>query len=260
MGTLPLALTATFFSHEKILFAGHVLAMSAGGIFLMSEGIIAARNAKGKQRGLLLRLHLYIQAASLALAALGFIFIYSSRSMASKQHFTTLHTWVGLSALVGFLVIAAGGVLLYYGLPKRYKKFTGQLSRIHKLAGKVIFYVGLAAAFLALRVNDPEHHRHKGLWTYILAVWLVFVGFVVHDAAPIEVDLSWCHQLVSELRNPWLQAALRRVRSQNLNATEAAKKDDPVREGPEGKPRRSEEQRPVSTGSEHHQADVTDQV
>lgn len=92
---------------------------------------------QGKQRGILLRLHLYIQAASLALAALGFIFIYSSRSIASKQHFTTLHTWVGLSALIGFLMVAAGGVLLYYGLPKRYKKFTGQISRIHKLVSRL---------------------------------------------------------------------------------------------------------------------------
>lgn len=100
----------------------------------------------------------------------------------------------------------------------------------------------------------------QGLWTYIMAVWLVFVGFVVHDVAPIEVDLSWCHQLLSELRIPWLQAALRRVRSQNLNAIEAAKKDDPVREGPEAKARRSEEQRPVSTSSELHQAETTDQV
>lgn len=88
---------------------------------------------QGKQRGIFLRLHLYIQAASLVLAALGFLFIYSSRSMASKQHFTTLHTWAGLSALVGFVVIATGGVMLYYGLPKQYKKYTGQLSRIHKL-------------------------------------------------------------------------------------------------------------------------------
>jgi hypothetical protein len=52
--------------------------------------------------------------------------------MASKQHFTTLHTWAGLCALVGFVVIATGGVMLYCGLPKQYKKYTGQLSRIHK--------------------------------------------------------------------------------------------------------------------------------
>jgi hypothetical protein len=46
IGLLPVALAGTFFSREKLLFGGHVLAMSAGCIFFMSEGIIAARNAK----------------------------------------------------------------------------------------------------------------------------------------------------------------------------------------------------------------------
>lgn len=94
-------------------------------------------------------------------------------------------------------------------------------------------------------MKDCDHVQ--GIWTYILAVWLVFVGFVVQDVAPIELDLDWLH---SYIKIPWLQAALRRVRSQSLSATEVAKKDDPVVEELDGKAWRPEEQRPVPVGGE----------
>lgn len=165
----PLGLVATFASADA-LFTSHVAAMAITFLLLLPEGLILASRAYGhKQRGALLRRHLYAELAAVAAAISGFAAIVLQRARLSEPHFDTWHGRLGAGTLLGTELVAALGLLLYYGIPRGVRAKYPALVAAHRVAGKLMYVLAAATILTALQVLNPSHRRHKGWVTYLLA-------------------------------------------------------------------------------------------
>ncbi|CAI5490057.1 unnamed protein product [Closterium sp. Naga37s-1] len=96
------------------LFGYHPAALALGFVFLMGEGVIAAAVGKGRQRPLWINIHALLQGLAGAAIAAGTTAIYLNKTRLGKPHFTTLHSRLGLAALVLSAGIAVGGAVVRY--------------------------------------------------------------------------------------------------------------------------------------------------
>ncbi|KAL3800840.1 hypothetical protein HJC23_001677 [Cyclotella cryptica] len=96
------------------------------------------------------KLHGIMAWAGMMLSAGGFYVIYANKNQMGKDHFTTLHSWAGLSVLVGCTMAGiAGGVFLHpdFGIDKQ----NGTIRTAHKYMSRVLLLVAWVATLSGLK-------------------------------------------------------------------------------------------------------------
>uniref|UniRef100_A0A7S3NL26 Cytochrome b561 domain-containing protein n=1 Tax=Aureoumbra lagunensis TaxID=44058 RepID=A0A7S3NL26_9STRA len=104
------------------------------------------------------KLHGYLMALATVAAGFAFYVIYSNKIMLQKDHFTSWHSWWGLTALLAYLLLFVVGL---FGLhPDFGAAKTNKLIRAsHKYAARlatVIAWISMILAFNKLD-DDPTH-------------------------------------------------------------------------------------------------------
>ncbi|CAI5463434.1 unnamed protein product [Closterium sp. Yama58-4] len=158
------------------LFGYHPAALALGFVFLMGEGVIAAAVGKGRQRPLWINIHALLQGLAGAAIAAGTTAIYLNKNRLGKPHFTTLHSQLGLAALVLSAGIAAGGAVVKY-LPAGGVVET--MRRAHKQFGAVAFFLGVAVCVNGLRLTNPASPVYKGPLSMAVGGLLVLAAAAV---------------------------------------------------------------------------------
>lgn len=188
--SIPVALTIAFYNGT--LFSLHVMAMSTTFLLLLPEGLILAVKAiKHKNRPRLIRLHVYLQFFSLSLMMVGLGAQFWYRQMQGKRHFKDFHSKLGVATILSTQGVAFVGVVLYYIIPKPKRvKYPGVLM-FHRLGGRVAFVLGIFTILEALKIFNPEHKRHKGWLTYVVASAIVAQAVGMHSVLwPTTVKIS----------------------------------------------------------------------
>ncbi|CAI5537482.1 unnamed protein product [Closterium sp. Naga37s-1] len=162
------------------LFGYHPSALALGFVFLMGEGVIAAAVGKGRQRPLWINIHALLQGLAGAAIAAGITAIYLNKTRLGKPHFTTLHSRLGLAALVLSAGIAAGGAVVKYlpaaGVGAGVVEAT---RRAHKQFGSVAFFLGVAVCVNGLRLTNPSSPVYKGPLSMAVGGLLVLAAAAV---------------------------------------------------------------------------------
>ena len=126
----------------KLFVLIHAVLMSLGFLFMLT-GMLIARYLKKKKIWLKIHKTFGITGALLGLG--GFITAYYMIQNTSRIHFSVLHTYIGITGIVMFILTPIlGQVFLKI---KKHKKF---LRAVHKLFGRIMFIIVFAAVIFGL--------------------------------------------------------------------------------------------------------------
>jgi hypothetical protein len=156
IAVLALILIARTFSFDS-LFAYHPVAMTLAFVLCMSEGVMASRYIKSKERAKYIQLHLVLQGASVIFAAIGLFTIYYNKYLHGKQHLTTWHALFGTMVLVAHLTLTCVGLamnykrrsIIYLGGVPLYKR----IASLHGTAGNITHVMAMLTLILSMYSN-----------------------------------------------------------------------------------------------------------
>eukprot|EP00804_Cyclotella_cryptica_P016493 CCRYP_004710-RB/>CCRYP_004710-RB protein AED:0.15 eAED:0.15 QI:67/0.5/0.66/1/1/1/3/270/196 len=127
-------------------FSWHPLLMMLGMVGMMGTAALTKKRMGYTNT----KLHGIMAWAGMMLSAGGFYVIYANKNQMGKDHFTTLHSWAGLSVLVGCTMAGiAGGVFLHpdFGIDKQ----NGTIRTAHKYMSRVLLLVAWVATLSGLK-------------------------------------------------------------------------------------------------------------
>lgn len=119
----------------------------AHAILVMSDNNAFSQGYSYKDR---VTVHWILQAISLILITVGQTAIYIVKENYGSDHYTTTHSWFGLSSYLLTLGATLGGVLTKYSFQLRSYVKPAMLKIGHGFAGSVVFALAAATIFLGL--------------------------------------------------------------------------------------------------------------
>eukprot|EP01096_Ripella_sp_DP13-Kostka_P004508 TRINITY_DN16825_c0_g1_i1.p1 TRINITY_DN16825_c0_g1~~TRINITY_DN16825_c0_g1_i1.p1 ORF type:complete len:274 (+),score=72.77 TRINITY_DN16825_c0_g1_i1:88-822(+) len=139
------------------LFTYHPLFMVLGYGLLMTEGILASRYIKSRERKSSIKLHVNLQLAGYFLALLGFLVIVYNKYSRERPHFQSYHSLLGLFGFLGTTAQVGVGVAIYYLRPALLKKygvsFVIKVGRLHAFSGNITHGVSMGSMALGFLSN-----------------------------------------------------------------------------------------------------------
>ena len=185
-------------ARAQSLFAWHPSAMALGMLWLFSEAwlaIRARRGLKGSARIFQVQLHLAFVLAATALGSFGFWAIYSNKTRAGKDHFTSNHGKVGLAAMVLMWCNVLHGLFVRGGFGSASRSWMQWRSALHRSLGTLAFVFSLTAVALGL-VSGWGMKKLQGFQTpnaagptvgpYVLVLLVALVGLCALCYGPSE--------------------------------------------------------------------------
>jgi hypothetical protein len=109
-------LAVIFYCFEVKWFSLHPVLMSFAFTYLISEGILTAREMKNRpmDRKQLVQSHLFLQFGTLVFGGFGFLVILSNKIYYNNKHFQTWHSILGLITIVGICIEVLIGLYIQY--------------------------------------------------------------------------------------------------------------------------------------------------
>ena len=148
--------TTWFFLHPLLMTVSYILGM-ANAIYLQ-------KRIKNHQ------LHYGLQFISLLTSFFGFYVIYTNKKLSGKNHFTSIHGKLGLLLNILFTLMALNGFFcmklkLNFGSP-------------HKIAGRIIFSLGLLEIFLGIYSIASKNYL---LLLFFILMSISFIIFILKN-------------------------------------------------------------------------------
>ena len=169
IGLFSLLLVGLMFQYNS-LFSYHPVSMTLAFVLCMSEGVMASRYIKSKERAKYIQLHLVLQGSSVFFSLIGLSTIYYNKVLSDKPHLTSWHAWIGILVLVAHLSLTC------VGLAMNYKRRS------------IIYYGGVP-----LYKRIATLHATCGNATHVLAMLVIALGFysnyAIHTFAPSTIAL-----------------------------------------------------------------------
>jgi len=161
IGVIAVILVAVLFGQYRGGFAWqstpgkefnyHPLFMTLGMVFFYGDAILAYRVFRGVKKIQVKILHGSLLALSLIFASIGLKAVFDSHNLAipPKPNLYSIHSWVGLSAVILFGLQWVGGFVsfLFPKIPEDYRKL---YMPSHKFWGKVIFMLAVCAVLMGI--------------------------------------------------------------------------------------------------------------
>ena len=127
-------------------FSYHPFLMILGFVGLMGSGAVTKKMGGYSNT----KMHGYLASAGLVAAFGGLFAIYSNKELLGKPHFLSNHSWGGIMALAGCVVVNVfGGLALHpdFGIAKTNKTFR----TMHKWFGRICVLIGWIACLAGLQ-------------------------------------------------------------------------------------------------------------
>lgn len=165
--------------NPKIQFNYHPVFMVIGLIFLYGNSIIVYRVFRNARKIRVKILHAFLHLMALLFAAVGLKAAFDSHNLPAKKipNMYTLHSWVGMAAVVlfGCQYLIALVLFLVPGISQNIKKF--YMSH-HVFWGLAIFCMGTVAAISG--ILEKAHWAVKGYGSFVPETYLVnLLGLVI---------------------------------------------------------------------------------
>lgn len=164
------------------LFNWHPLLMTIGMIYLLGNGILTFRAFRNLHKNSLKLVHTSINSVALVFIVVGAVAVLANHLESNLGNFYSLHSWVGLVAVVLYLCQAVIGFIAYLipglvTLPTKAK-----LMPYHVYIGHAVFVIGTAAAVSGINEKAffvlPNTYSELGSQAILLNVLgLLFVAF-----------------------------------------------------------------------------------
>lgn len=174
-------------SDPKLEFNWHPLLMTIGLIYLYGNSILIYRGLRRRRKKQLKLLHASIHGGIFILTVVALIAVFDSHNLADKPipNMYSLHSWLGLSAVILFSCQWLGGFLLYLlpGMKENYKKAA---MPYHVYFGLMGFVLAVASALLGLTEkaifsmkDNYANLPNSALMVNVMGVLMVVFGALV---------------------------------------------------------------------------------
>ncbi|KAI7690427.1 Cytochrome b reductase 1 [Sarcoptes scabiei] len=138
-----------FDSHT--IFNFHPLCMTLGMIICNANGILIYRSTKNWPYRRQKTFHLVLQTFSIVISWIGFISVYVFHSDNQITHFYSLHSWLGLTALIGVTISLVTSMLTFY-YPKASAVYCRLALPFHVFGG--ITNIALSAGICVIGITE----------------------------------------------------------------------------------------------------------
>ncbi|MCJ1364299.1 hypothetical protein MMC16_003408 [Acarospora aff. strigata] len=172
-----IAIWASIFMHDLILFSAHPLLNSAG-LLLTTESILILQpthTAKQKYEGT--HVHSALNGASVLSLIAGLVIIEYTKISHGGTHFQSPHAILGLITYTFFIIQALIGITQFYfpvllGGEAKAKAWY----KYHRISGYALLILSLVTVAAATQTDYNKNVLHIRLWAVIVAAVLILTG------------------------------------------------------------------------------------
>uniref|UniRef100_A0A0K8SI85 Cytochrome b561 n=2 Tax=Lygus hesperus TaxID=30085 RepID=A0A0K8SI85_LYGHE len=159
-------------------FSWHPTFMVIGMVYLFSHGIVIFRIFPEMKKWPLKLIHMGINLAAGGMGGFALYAIIDERNTTGKDHFQSLHSWIGIGALALFALQWVGGVLLFL-IPCSPKWLRSRAISWHILIGGAIFILSVIATVTGIKDSSGKGDKEEKTLLNVMGIFII-VSLLFH--------------------------------------------------------------------------------